>query len=282
MYPAPTTPGTWRAPLPEGPRPLLRVLARPHAAARLLERRERGPGRRRAVGDRVHGELRRGHGERSVGGNGLEHELRLVVEALGRDEPVDEAHLEGPRRLHGLSAEEQLAGERRADGLHESGHAARLVEDAELRRGHLEARRLGGDAQVAGDREVAARARGDAVHLRHDRHSQRSDAGAEALGGPGGASRAVDPVDVEARAERRAGPCQDDDTGLRVRIDAVERLERLLDQLGSDGVALRRAVQRQTDDVAVLLDDQLAGHSTPTSSGERPAASSTSSVCSPR
>ena len=70
----------------------------------------------------------------------------LRVEALGRDEPVDEAHLEGSRCIYRLAAEEQFPCERRADGLHEAGHAARLVENAELRRGHLEARRLGSDA----------------------------------------------------------------------------------------------------------------------------------------
>ena len=121
---------------------------------------------------------------------------------------------------------------------------------------------LGGDDQVAEQRELAAPAQGETRHRRDDRRA----GGGDPL--PERHRRAVQHVleralrhrlDVRAGREHLVAPGEHDAVDAVVGVERVDRRGELLHELRRERVARLRAVERDDPDRAVLLDLDL-GH----------------------
>src|SRR3546814_20477294 len=75
-----------------------------------------------------------------------------LVEAVNRQDPVDQPHPERLVRRVFAGGEEDLAGVGRTDHLHQRLNAAVAIAEPQPRRGHREPRVRGSDAQVAAER----------------------------------------------------------------------------------------------------------------------------------
>ena len=168
---------------------------------------------------------------------------------VGRDEPAREDH---------LLREAHRGGPRQALGPAPSG------DDAQARLGLAEAGTLGGDAHVAGQRDLAASAERVAVHRGHHRLRSALDAIGEQLG-PAARSlleRAGRPhvPDVGPGAEGLlAGPGATDRAERRILLDLPEPIAQLIEHLRREGVERLRSVEGQNRDRVAALDVHRQG-----------------------
>ena len=124
----------------------------------------------------------------SCGGQGQ----RPVVELVGGDDLVDEAHRQRLRGADLAAAHDEVLGLGRADQAGQALGAAAAGDDAEQHLRLAELRLLAGDPEVAGERQLAAAAEGEA--------GDRGDGGAGIVG-----HRVEGPV--EAAAQRETSSC---------------------------------------------------------------------------
>ena len=186
--------------------------------------------RRRAV-DHVLGHLQHGRrAGRDLFGEGARrrHQLRRGHDAV---------HEPDARRLGGVDdvrGEDQLLGARQADDARQQPRAAAVGDEPDLPEELAEAGPVGGDDEIAAQRQVRAGADGVAVHHRdrrlgevhqpEDHAIERLDARA-ALGG--GVTPGAHRLDVAARAEISAGAGEDHHARRLVGLDLVEHARQL-------------------------------------------------------
>ena len=154
------------------------------------------------------------------------------------------------------------------DHAAEALHAAGAGGQADARLGQGELGLVGGDDDVAGQRDLEAAAHGDAVH-RGDHRLVEVEAVGEAAEALGRVDRALAGLgldlgvvlEVVAGAEGLvAGAGDDGDPEVRVGLELVERLDHLLVRHGMAGVVDLGAVDRDNHQMAVGLDFAVLAH----------------------
>ena len=203
--------------------------------------------------------------------------LLLVRETLTeRDGGVDQfgltidhrRHQPGVERRAGVPDLAEQAGERGAlltdrAGQHPGVAAAGVQPQGGEAR--VESRAGGGEAHVAGEREIEPRPHGGAVDRRdsgqwrvtHPQESLVDDL--DVVEGPVG--RAAQRRQLGARAERAAGAGQHDATGGLVALGAIHRRVDRLHERGREDVTAGRVVQRHHRDAAPQFErDQVIRH----------------------
>ena len=184
----------------------------------------------------------------------------LLLEALERDDGVDEAHLQRLVRAVLAAEKPDLLGLLGADEAGEQSGAEAAVERADLRAGLAEHRVVGGDGEVADEVQHVAAANGETGDLGDDRLGQPAhldvqvgDVEAPDAGRAGGVRHLVAGVAADvliaAGAEGvRALAGEDDHADLGVLASALERVGDLDQRLGPEGVADLRAVDGDLGD----------------------------------
>ena len=117
----------------------------------------------------AHHPLDRPHRQRGVGGDLAGHLARPLRQLAGRDDLVDETEFEGLVGSERPPRERDLGGLRVADDPRQQPRATALGEDATLGESGIELGAVGGDADVAPEREIEAVARGSTVQRAHGR-----------------------------------------------------------------------------------------------------------------
>ena len=167
--------------------------------------------------------------------------------------------------LHRTRGEHQFLGLRQSHRLREEIIAAAVGRETNAGKALDEFHAFGGVAKIAGDGDIEARARRDAVHHRDDRLRHHVDQPHDHSGLRNETAtllrrlQVVERAEVAARAERAPFPGQDDNTHFRVVLGLMELCDPGVDQIKTHGVQALRAVQRQNGDAALLfvLDDFL-------------------------
>ena len=164
---------------------------------------------------------------------------------------------------HRLADEEQLARPRGADDLDELLQERKRHDEADAHQRHAEARGLGGDAQVAVQRQLAAARDRVAVH-----HGDRGMARAlhplqdlrDAALRVGGAAALAHLAQVHARAEGAARAAHHHDPDARIGVELVEARAQPAEQRRAHRIALLRAVEGDGGDAVHDLGEDLVGH----------------------
>ena len=207
-----------------------------------------------------------------TGGEAFGQRHRLVHQ-LGRiDGTVHDAKPLGFFAQDHVGEEVELFRLRDADELREEVGAAEIAREADLGERRRDLRALGGDAEVAGERDGEAGAgsgtrNGRDGDLRHVVQPARDfHALAQAVGGFFGRAAVVGaafcrgkPLHVSACAERTAGARNDNGADRAVSRKARQRLKQAVEHGVGEGVARLGAVQREDGD-AVLNGFQQIGH----------------------
>src|SRR5262249_38651851 len=134
--------------------PLLKIRAGPYLAMHLLEvlASERAMQAGRPPHEGLHGTHREGR---------VLHDLTRerrdrAVELVSRNDPVDQPESDRPPGGHRLTCEEKLVGLCGTDGVDELPGERHRYRETDARERHRETRRVGRDAQVAVQRQLAA------------------------------------------------------------------------------------------------------------------------------
>ncbi len=190
-----------------------------------------------------------------------------AVEVRVRDRAVHGAPRGGALRIEALAQQHRFARARRADLVLEPRDGAPREWEAQLHFGELELRRLGGDPEVAGQRENGAAADRMAVDARDrdglavldrptraqpelERETALPLAGAR-VGAESLVTRRTAPVGPAA--ERRTPPAEDHDAGREVALEAREERGDFLERRGVERVAALGPRQPDAQDGAVAL-----------------------------
>ena len=191
------------------------------------------------------------------------------------DDARDQAQALGTRRVDEVAGEKELGGDRRADHpRQEVAHPDVAGGEPDANEGGVHARALAGDSYVGAERQREAAAAGRAVHAGDDRlrgapheHHQLADPALRPqarLNRAEAAAIACPLLEIEPGAEGTAGAGEHDDARLAVVAERGEEVAQLVDQRAVHGVQRLGAVQRQTGDVILALDEQsLVGHCLP-------------------
>src|SRR3954470_2479711 len=165
--------GLARPLLQEGPHGVLEVLGAEEAAGRLRDDRVRGPGA--AVDLLAHDRLRRGVRP----GRALREPPRVragrVVEAVVRQDAVDDAPALERRGVVEVAGHHELAGAGWAGALGQALRAAHRRREADDGLDEAEAGGLGGEQQVAAQAELEGRGQAEAVRGEHRRERELLD-----------------------------------------------------------------------------------------------------------
>src|SRR5215218_747297 len=214
------------------------------------------------VDHRVEGALRAGVRARRTMRKPLDERVRLVGELRIRVDAVDQAPVE---RLGGgdpLGEQRHLEGARLADAGRDEGRRAAIGHQADVREGELEEGRLGGEHEVAGERQRRADAGSGAVDRGDDRLAHRAQADddrvVDAVEPPADVRHAVVGRLLEARLEicaRRegttgAGHQHGPDRVVRGLLDGRLEVEA---ELRVPRVERLGTVERDAPDATVLL-----------------------------
>ena len=180
----------------------------------------------------------------------------------GRDDAVDEADGEGLGRRHGAAGEDEVHGAAVADDPGQAHRAEVAQRDPEAAAEDAEDGVLGGDAQVAPQRQLDPAGDGVALDRRDDGLGERETGGAHGPGslvGDGPAVALGHRLEVGAGAERTLGPGEDGDGLPVVGVEGQEGLAQLVGADAVDGVAALGAVDGDDGDRAFPLDEQGVG-----------------------
>jgi len=160
--------------------------------------------------------------------------------------------------LRGIDLEGDVAGQ--------PVHAARRSHQADARLGQAERGVIGGDDDVARERDLEAATEREAVHRGDDRLPEIEARGDTAEAGRRHAGHAVlrRPLEVVARGEGLlSGSRENCHPGVGIGREVVPRLRQLLVGIGVEGVHHLRAVDGDPGDVvALLVLDELECHPT--------------------
>src|SRR3954467_4142178 len=193
--------------------------------------------------------------------------LRGGLERVVGHHPVDETPLMSRGGGHPLAQHGHLRGTCEPDALGDQQRRAAVGHQADVHEGQQEVGRLGGDHEVAGQREAAADARGGAVDGGQHRLGHRADAGDDrviALAQGAADVRAALGRGVEARLEVGAraerAPVAGDQHGAHVVVDRrlLDRGPQVVRQRPIPGVHGLRTVEAKGGHALMALD--LNGH----------------------
>ncbi|CFN79389.1 Uncharacterised protein [Bordetella pertussis] len=191
---------------------------------------------------------------------------RLVGPLGCRRHAIDQSPLQRLRGVDGFGAQQQRQRAAAAQQMGQRmGHAG-IGRGAQFQVGRDQPRVVGGDRQVAGQRQGQARAGGHAVHIgqpqlvhggdaRHaivERREQRPQAGADLLG------RALEQGDVAAGAKGLAGAAQQHHAQRRAVLQPAGRGLQVARHGDVDGIERGGAVQGKDGERAIGLQGQGA------------------------
>src|SRR3954447_4881067 len=210
-----------------------------------------------------------------------------------RDDVVDEAHLECLPRVIATAQEPDLLGLPVADKPGEQADPEPGIERADLRADLPEDRVFAGDREIADDLEDLAATDRVAVDEGDDGDGQRSDLALEVQHieprkpvAPDVPASVLEPL-VAARAERLfAGAREEGAADRRVVPDPRERVDHLLDRLGTERVVDLGPVDRHPGDPrprmlvadVLVFDDRCPGHGSGSHAAESSSRKSVASV----
>src|SRR5262245_1420712 len=254
---------------------------RAHALLLVLGREERveepaleeDPFRERHLVGAVHRLLRHHHRWRRVLADRGRGGERLVEERRRGHYPRHEPHPLGFLRIHHAAGEDHVHRLRLSDRARQPLRPARAGHDADLDLGLPELRRVGGDDDVARERDLAPAAERVAGDRRDHRLAHLLHALPVAGDVVGLVHVHVRPArhrpDVRARGKGLLAAGQNDRADAIVRVELEERVAELVHERVVQRVQLLRPVQRdQSDPAARLGEDVLVGHGAGAKEGE--------------
>ncbi len=222
------------------------------------------PGRVEQVGLEVETLLGHAQGLRAVPLDGLAPDQRLLQQVLLRHAFVDEADLRGLLGVEPARAKDHLARQPLADDARQVLRGADRRAGPDLRAGLSEHGILGGDHEVAPQRELVAAAHAPAVDHRDHRDRQAADGHGEALHAvvP---HRAVDPVEalhgieIAARRERLVAGAGHHRAGDRwVLARRFQRVDQFVEGLLAERIEHTRPVDGDPGDLVLHLVEDVA------------------------
>ncbi len=159
---------------------------------------------------------------------------------------------------------QHVAGVGGPDDLHQLLPEQEGHHEADLRQRHAEARRVGGDAKVAVQRQLAAPREGVALHHGDGRVPRGLEAAQhdrdQALGIGGRRLLLLHLLEVHPRAEGLALAAHDDHAHGGVVVEAIELGPETGEDRGVEGVATIRPVQPDRRHPTVNRGEKLVGH----------------------
>src|SRR5258706_6550060 len=195
----------------------------------------------------------------------LRHGERLLLQLVGRHHARDEAGALGFLRVHGARRQAHVHRLCLADRPRQALRAARAGHDAEIDLGLAELRIVGGNDDVAHQRQLVAAAE----RVTRDSGDHRLANAAQMLPVARNVVRHVGVHvaevlhggDVRAGGERFLVAGDEDRADALIGIVGIQRLRQLLHQLGVERVEVVRAVERGDADPALLLgQDEFIAH----------------------
>jgi hypothetical protein len=211
----------------------------------------------------VHDELRATDGVGVLGEHHLAERLHLAIEARRHADPIDQAV---PLRRGRVEERADQIPFLRLTTSDESGETRRAAPpgcDVPVDLGHPPARTVGGDHEVADERQLEAASGADAVHGSDRHRRQILDDLHGLLVEPHlpvavVALPLVEFLDVVARAEGPASTAQDHDPAFSVVAYLADRPIELGGELSIEGVVDLRAVERDRGDAPATVEEHLS------------------------